>query len=141
MIGRVALVGISPAPISAAAAIEAVNDRAAGGLGVFAGVVRDNDGGRGVARLTYEAHPAALDELRALAQRAAARDGVSAVAALHRTGTLDIGDLAVVVAVSAPHRAEALDTTRWLIDRLKHEIPIWKQQEFTDGAVEWVGGC
>ena len=141
MSGRVELVETTEQPLSVAAAIEAVADRVAGGLGIFAGVVRDHDDGRSVTRLSYEAHPSALEDLRALCERAAARDGVTAVAVQHRVGTLEIGELAVVVAVSAPHRAAALETTRWLIDALKREIPIWKKQEYADGDPEWLGAC
>lgn len=136
-----ALVSISGEPLSIASAVAAVTDPEAGGLGIFAGAVRDHDDGRGVLRLSYEAHPSALADLQAVCVAAAAREGITAVAALHRIGTLSVGDLAVVVAVSAPHRAAALDTTRWLIDTLKREVPIWKKQEFTDGDPEWVGAC
>jgi molybdopterin synthase catalytic subunit len=66
---------------------------------------------------------------------------VTGIAAVHRVGDLAIGDLAVVVAVSSPHRAEALDACRALIDELKATVPIWKHQRFTDGASEWVGSA
>ena len=69
----------------------------------------------------------------------AAEFGVLALAAVHRVGDLDIGDLAVVVAVSCPHRGEAFEACRQLIDTLKHEVPIWKHQRFADGSSEWVG--
>jgi molybdopterin synthase catalytic subunit len=66
---------------------------------------------------------------------------VTGIAAVHRVGDLAIGDLAVVVAVSCPHRAEALDACRALIDELKATVPIWKHQRFADGASEWVGSA
>jgi len=133
------LARVSDVPLSVDACLAAVSDPAAGGLGVFLGVVRDCDSGRQVLRLSYSAHPSAERELRAVCARAAARPGVSGVAAAHRVGELVVGDLAVVVAVSAPHRAEALEATRWTIDTLKERVPVWKEQVFADGGTEWVG--
>ena len=92
-------------------------------------------------RLSYSAHPSAATELRRVAEKVAADFDVVALAAVHRVGDLDIGDLAVVVAVSCPHRAEAFEACRALIDQLKHDVPIWKHQRFADGASEWVGSA
>jgi molybdopterin synthase catalytic subunit len=119
--------------------VAAVRDPAAGGLVVFVGSVRDLDGGRAVERLGYTAHPSAEAQLRAVAESVAARYPAVAVAAVHRVGDLDIGDVAVVVAVSCPHRGEAFDAARALIDELKTTVPIWKHQVFSDGSDEWVG--
>ena len=99
------------------------------------------DRGRDVTRLSYSAHPTAAAELRQVAEKVAADFEVVALAAVHRTGDLEIGDLAVVVAASCAHRAEAFEACRALIDRLKHEVPIWKRQWFRDGSSEWVGGA
>ena len=117
----------------------AVADPAAGGIALFAGAVRDSDHDRGVTGLSYSAHPSAADELRRVAEDIAGKFPVIGVAAVHRVGDLAIGDLAVVVAVSCPHRAEAFDACRELIDMLKASVPIWKHQRFTDGTAEWVG--
>jgi molybdopterin synthase catalytic subunit len=119
----------------------AVSDPAAGAIALFAGTVRDIDGGRGVVRLSYSAHPSAGAELRRVAEKVATEFDVIAVAAVHRVGDLDIGDLAVVVAVATPHRGEAFEACRVLIDTLKHEVPIWKRQLFGDGSSEWVGSA
>nr|WP_235215425.1 molybdenum cofactor biosynthesis protein MoaE [Phaeacidiphilus oryzae] len=120
----------------------AVGDPSAGGTAVFVGTVRDHDGGRsGVVSLEYSAHPTAEQELRRIAEKIAADHPVRALAAVHRTGTLGIGDIAVIAAVSCPHRGEAFQACRELIDTLKHEVPIWKRQVFEDGADEWVGAC
>lgn len=119
--------------------LAAVADPAAGGTCVFIGTVRDADHGREVTALEYEAHPTVEETLRAVAERVAADIPVCAVAAVHRVGSLSVGDLAVVVAVSAPHRGEAFDAGRKLIDDLKREVPIWKHQVFADGQDEWVG--
>jgi molybdopterin synthase catalytic subunit len=117
----------------------AVADPAAGGIALFAGAVRDSDNDKDVTGLAYTAHPSAEAELRRVCTEIAEKFDVTAVAAVHRTGDLDIGDLAVVVAVSCPHRAEAFDACRALIDELKASVPIWKHQRFADGTTEWVG--
>jgi len=117
----------------------AVADPAAGGIALFAGAVRDSDHDRGVSGLSYSAHPSAVDELRRVAEVIAAKYPVIGIAAVHRVGDLAIGDLAVVLAVSCPHRAEAFDACRDLIDILKASVPIWKHQRFDDGTAEWVG--
>jgi molybdopterin synthase catalytic subunit len=135
------LADIRETPLSADECLSAVADPGAGGTTLFLGAVRDDDGGRSVERLSYSAHPTALDVLRALAAEVAASIPVVAVAAVHRVGDLEIGDIAVIVAVSAVHRGEAFDAGRLLIDRLKHEVPIWKHQVFTDGTSEWVAAC
>jgi molybdopterin synthase catalytic subunit len=128
-------------PLSADEVLAAVSDPAAGGIAMFAGAVRDHDDGRGVVRLSYSAHPTAAAQLRQVAEKVAADHGVRAIAAVHRTGDLAVGDLAVVVAAACAHRAEAFDACRALIDELKHTVPIWKQQWFADGSTEWVNGA
>ncbi|GEB52229.1 molybdopterin biosynthesis protein MoeE [Streptomyces cacaoi] len=133
------LAEIRETPLSVDEVFAAVGDRAAGGTALFVGTVRDHDGGADVAQLGYSAHPTAQAELRRVAEKVAADHPVRAMAAVHRVGDLRIGDLAVVVAVSCPHRAEAFDACRRFIDDLKHEVPIWKHQTFSDGTEEWVG--
>jgi molybdopterin synthase catalytic subunit len=128
-------------PLSVDELRAAVSDPRAGGIALFAGAVRDADHGRDVVRLSYSAHPSAVAELRRVAEKVAADFDVVALAAVHRIGDLEIGDLSVVVAVSCAHRAEAFEACRVLIDRLKHEVPIWKHQWFRDGGTEWVGSA
>ena len=106
---------------------------------LFVGTVREEDGGRTVTDLGYEAHPSVDAVLRSVAAKVVADFPVRALAAVHRVGELAIGDIAVVVAVSCPHRGEAFDACRQLIDDLKTTVPIWKHQRFTDGTDEWVG--
>ncbi|MDT3441173.1 MULTISPECIES: molybdenum cofactor biosynthesis protein MoaE [unclassified Pseudofrankia] len=115
----------------------------AGGTALFVGTVRDQDGGRPVVELEYVAHPLAEREMAAVARQVAddAAQPVLAVAVVHRTGLLAIGDIAVVAAASAAHRAEAFDACRRLIDEVKSQVPIWKRQLFADGTAEWVGAC
>lgn len=126
-------------PLSVDEAVAAVADPAAGGICVFIGTVRDSDHGRPVTELDYEAHPTVEQTLRQVAERVADKYPVCAVAAVHRIGALGVGDLAVVVAVAAPHRGEAFEAGRQLIDELKRDVPIWKHQVFADGGDEWVG--
>jgi molybdopterin synthase catalytic subunit len=128
-------------PLSVEEVYAAVTDPAAGGIAVFAGAVRDHDDGKSVTALSYSAHPSAADELRKVCERIAAKFDVHAVAAVHRTGDLAIGDLAVVVAVSTGHRAAAFDACHALIDDLKATVPIWKHQRFTSGDSEWVNSA
>jgi molybdopterin synthase catalytic subunit len=135
----VRLIGVRESALSLDEVRVAVADPAAGGIALFAGAVRDNDHDQNVTGLSYSAHPSAEAELRRVATKIAEKYGVTAVAVVHRTGDLDIGDLAVVAAVSCPHRAEAFDACHALIDELKASVPIWKHQRFADGSTEWVG--
>lgn len=133
------LIDIRSTPLSVDECLAAVRSPAAGGIAVFTGVVRDHHDGRAVAALEYSAHPAALDALTSVAAQVRAAHDVIALAAVHRVGELAVGDVAVVVAASAAHRAEAFAAARDLIDRLKAEVPIWKRETYDDGAAAWVG--
>ncbi|MGN9846639.1 molybdenum cofactor biosynthesis protein MoaE [Nonomuraea sp. H19] len=135
------LLAIRETPLSVDEVLTAVGDHAAGGTAIFVGTVREQDHGKPVTRLSYSAHPSAEAELRQVAEKVAADFPVTAMAAVHRVGDLDLGDTAVVVAVAAPHRDEAFKAARRLIDDLKAQVPIWKHQVFADGATEWVGAC
>ncbi|WP_433327368.1 molybdenum cofactor biosynthesis protein MoaE [Spirillospora sp. CA-294931] len=128
-------------PLSVDEVFTAVQDSSAGGVAVFVGTVRDHDHARDVTALSYSAHPSVERELRAVMEKVAADYPVRGLAAVHRVGDLEIGDLAVVVAASCPHRAEAFAACRALIDELKAQVPIWKHQTFADGGDEWVGAC
>ncbi|MGI5252369.1 molybdenum cofactor biosynthesis protein MoaE [Actinacidiphila glaucinigra] len=137
------LLAIRDTELSVDEVFRAVGHDSAGGTALFVGTVRDHDGPSGaeVTALGYSAHPSAEAELRRVAEKVAADFPVRALAAVHRVGELRVGDLAVVVAVSCPHRAEAFAACRRLIDDLKREVPIWKHQAFADGTEEWVGAC
>ena len=119
--------------------VRAVSHPGAGGLATFVGVVRDVNDGRAVTLLEYEAYGAMAEaELgRILAEIAAEMPGVR-VAATHRVGALQVGDVAVACAASAPHRGEAFRACRELIDRIKARLPIWKREHGPDGPY-WVG--
>lgn len=136
--GVVRLLAIRDAPLSVAEVLQAVADPAAGGTAVFVGTVRGEDGRRPVTELEYLAHPTAERVLAEVADRVADRQPVVGLAAVHRTGRLAVGELAVVVAASSAHRAAAFTAARALIDELKQQVPIWKRQLFADGTQEWV---
>ncbi|MEU6780751.1 molybdenum cofactor biosynthesis protein MoaE [Nonomuraea angiospora] len=133
------LLGIRDTALSVDEVLAAVGDHAAGGTTVFVGTVREQDHGKPVTRLSYSAHPSAEAELRQVAEKVAADFPVTALAAVHRVGDLELGEAAVIVAVAAPHRDEAFKASRRLIDDLKANVPIWKHQVFADGETEWVG--
>jgi molybdopterin synthase catalytic subunit len=145
---------LSTEPISVDQAIAAVESDTAGAVVSFSGVVRNHDGGKPVDRLSYSAHPTAvkvLDDLVAklVAEQAEAAgteepDGAGGTPPVriwvaHRVGPLEIGDPALVCAVSAAHRGQAFAVCSELVDRVKAQVPIWKEQFFSDGTVEWVG--
>jgi molybdopterin synthase catalytic subunit len=135
----VRLLDLRETALDPAEVLAAVEDPAAGGVNLFVGAVRDHDGGADVDHLDYSAHPTALEKMREVAEGVATEFDVIALAAVHRTGPLRIGDAAVLIAASAAHRGQAYDASRALIDRLKATVPIWKHQVFADGSEEWVG--
>ena len=137
--GVVRLVDIRETALDVAEVLAAVEDDTAGGVTLFVGNVRNHDAEQAVDHLDYSAHPTALERLRDVVEAVARRHPVTAVAAVHRVGRLAIGDAAVVVAAAAPHRGQAFDASRDLIDDLKATVPIWKHQVFADGNEEWVG--
>ena len=138
-VDRVRLVALRELPLDVSEVLDALGDEAAGGLVLFVGRVRDHDGGRGVSGLDYSAHPSAQERLVEVCRKVASDHEVHGVAAVHRVGTLSVGDLAVVVATTSAHRGTSFEASRALIDTLKAEVPIWKHQTFVDGTEEWVG--
>jgi molybdopterin synthase catalytic subunit len=128
-------------PLSVDEVRAAVADPASGAIALFIGTVRDHDQGRAVAALSYSAHPSGAQELRAVAEKVAGRFPVRALAAVHRVGELEIGDMAVVVAAAADHRDEAFAACRALIEDLKATVPVWKNQLFPEGESEWVNSA
>lgn len=133
------LVDLRESALSVDEVLSAIGDDAAGGLTLFVGRVRNHDGGEGVTGLDYTAHPTAREALERVCAEVAQRHEIHAVAAVHRVGRLEIGDLAVIVAAAASHRDQSFAAARDLIDTLKSEVPIWKHQTFADGTEEWVG--
>ena len=135
------LAEVRDTPLSVDEVHNAAADPSAGGIALFSGAVRNHDRGRDVQSLGYSAHPSAAAELRRVCEKIAADFDVTAIAAVHRVGELAVGDLAVVVAVSCPHRADAFTACRALIDELKQAVPVWKHQVFGDGESEWVNSA
>lgn len=135
---KVRIAAISDQPLQIEAHALAVRDPAAGAEVSFCGVVRDHDHGRPVLELDYSGHPTAARILQEVAEEIAADPAVIAVAVSHRIGSLRVGDVALVAAVSAAHRRQAFDSCQRLVDEAKARLPIWKRQVFTDGTDEWV---
>ncbi|QCB98282.1 molybdenum cofactor biosynthesis protein MoaE [Arthrobacter sp. PAMC25564] len=157
---------LSAEPISVDQAIAAVGSDTAGAVVSFSGIVRNHDGGKQVSRLSYTAHPTAHQVMAEVVAGLVAEHSVPAgdrgpegsaggaapagsvgeqqrqpvrIWAAHRIGMLEVGDPALVCAVSAAHRGQAFEVCSELVDRIKAQVPIWKEQFFTDGSVEWVG--
>src|SRR4029453_2767746 len=139
MPSKVRQAGISESPLSVDQAIRLVSSPAVGGIALFVGTVRNADHGADVVSLDYTQHPSAVEVLTSCAQETARQHDVLAIAVEHRVGHLEIGDIAVVVAIGAVHRGEALAACAHLINKLKAEVPIWKEQHFASGESEWVG--
>jgi molybdopterin synthase catalytic subunit/molybdopterin converting factor small subunit len=135
----VALCGLRSAPLSVDEVIAAVRGPHAGAISLFIGTVRDHADGKPVTRLDYEAHATLAErELRRVLDEIAAEQLGVRLAALHRTGELAVGDLAVIVAASAPHRSEAIAACSEAIERIKARVPIWKKEWGADGSAHWV---
>ena len=133
------LVALRDGALSVDEATEHVRHAGAGGVAIFLGAVRNENDERPVTKLEYEAYATmAVAEMRRIAEEISREVAGVKLAVLHRTGTLLVGDLAVVCAASAPHRGEAFAACRMLIDRIKARVPIWKREHGPDGA-NWVG--
>ena len=135
---------LSSEPLSTADVARFVTDAAAGGIDLFLGTTRGqmSDDGKTLLALDYEAYPEmAVEQLRDLARRARLRWPIVKLALLHRIGRVGVGEPSVVIGVSTPHRAEAFEACRWLIDTLKVEVAVWKKEVWADGSTSWVGSA
>ena len=129
---------LSPTPLEVQRCLDFVSDAAVGGIDVFVGTVRNQTKGKEVLKLEFEAYePMALREMQKLADQAREKWDVLRIAVHHRTGVLGVGEIPVIIAVSAAHRAAAFDACRYIIDTLKETVPIWKKEYFAGGEV-WV---
>jgi molybdopterin synthase catalytic subunit len=125
--------------IDLAAFRDGLVDTSCGGYTQFEGWVRDHNEGQAVRRLEYEVYvPLAVKEGERIIAEAVEHFGVTRAAAIHRTGLLDLRDIAVVVGVAAPHRDEAFRACRYIIDEVKVRLPIWKKEHYVSGEAEWV---
>lgn len=135
------LVRVQAEPLSVDEALAAVADPEAGGTCVFVGTVRDRSDAGDVIGLTYEAwDELAGQRLTEIARELVGRWPARRAAIVHRTGELSVGEASVIVAVSAPHRAEAFEACRHGIERLKQDVPIWKKEGLVSGEAHWVMG-
>ncbi len=135
---------LTSGPIDRGTLRDEANNPHAGAVSIFEGLVRNHHHGRKVLRLEYEAHrPVAEKEGRLILQEAIEKFDLDYAGATHRTGSLEIGECAVIVVVSAPHRSETFDACRYVIDEVKRRLPIWKKEFYSDGSSAWVGceGC
>jgi molybdopterin synthase catalytic subunit len=127
--------------IDVAALLAAAARPACGAVNLFLGTTRDHHQGRRVLRLEYEAYERmALESLAALERAAAERFGLAHCAVVHRLGEVPVTEASVAVVTSAPHRGEAFEAARWVMDELKRNVPIWKKEHFDGGGAEWVAG-
>ena len=127
-------------PISADSVLALVGGPADGAIDVFLGIVRDSNEGSAVSGMNYDAYVEMAEQvLRAIVEETVARPGVGKVAAVHRIGELAVGDASVAIAASAPHRAEAFDACRYVIEEIKKRLPVWKQERYLAGDPRWLG--
>jgi molybdopterin synthase catalytic subunit len=128
-------------PIDATAAVRFVTDAEAGGIAVFLGTTRaeQDTAGHPLVALDYEAYPEmAQKQMEDLARGARQKWPIRRVAVLHRTGRVAVGEPSVIIAVATPHRADAFEACRWIIDSLKADVAIWKKEVWADGPATWV---
>ena len=134
------LITITHKPLDRAELVETVTHPSVGGIVVFEGVVRDNARGKQVRYLEYDVYPEmAVAQIREIIAEAERRWGVTRIAVAHRVGRLEIGEASVIIVVASPHRGEAFEACRYIIDTLKTSVPIWKKEVATSGE-EWVEG-
>jgi molybdopterin synthase catalytic subunit len=133
---------ISAGPLDLAGLLAGAHHPRAGAVVLFSGEVRDHNRGREVAFLEYEAYiPLASKLIGEILAEAKEKWQLTIALARHRVGKVAIGDTAVVVITASAHRSEAYAANRYIIDRIKHEAPIWKNEHYTDGAHEWGNNC
>lgn len=129
------MVSVQQEPVLPERLIEKVRCPQAGAVELFLGIVRDHNKGRRVLFMEYEAFgPMAVREIKRIREEALGRFDIHRVAVSHRTGRLEIGEIAVCIAVSSSHRADAREACRFIIDSLKETVPIWKKEHFENGA-------
>ena len=142
MVGELIHARVGPEPLDAAAVAGRLSDSSHGAQVLFVGVVRDENRGRKVRSVSYDAfEPLAEKTLRDICLEAGAKWGAGLrFVAVHRTGRLTLGEASVIVGVGSPHRVEAYEASRYVIEKLKLRVPIWKMEEYVDGETEWLRG-
>lgn len=133
------MIELTTQPIDSTAVTESVRSNNAGAVVLFLGTVREFTGEAQTSSLEYEAYPQmAVQGMQQLDHEARERWGLVNVSIVHRTGHLELGEIAVAVAVSSAHRAAAFEAGQWLLDTLKQRVPIWKKELYSNGQTEWV---
>ena len=133
------MISLTHDPIDYQQLTESVRSHAAGAVVLFLGTVREMTAGRQTIALDYDAFPEmASEKLAELEAEVRSKWPVTDVAIIHRLGRLELGEISVATAISSPHRVDAFDAGKYLIDRLKVVVPIWKQENWSDGTTEWV---
>ena len=133
---------ITADPIDAGSVLPHVGASGDGAIALFLGVVREHNDGRAVSGMRYEAYPAmAARVLADIAQEAGAQWSTDRIAVVHRTGELAIGEASIAIAVSTPHRAEAFEACRFIIEAVKERLPVWKHEHYTDGEAAWLANA
>jgi len=132
---------ITPRPIEITEVLALVGDPADGATVLFLGHVRDCHDGRAVSGMRYDAYAEMAERvLGQIAAEATRRLGTDRLAVVHRVGELSIGEVSVAIAVSSPHRAQAFEAARAVIEAIKQRLPVWKEERYADGAAEWLPG-
>ena len=133
-------VALGPESIDPAAVIAQVSSTAAGAVVLFLGTVREFTLGRRTVALDYEAYPSMAERvMQEIATEASDRWPVTHLSLVHRVGRLELGEISVAVAASSPHRQDAFEAGRYLIEELKKRVPVWKQENWDNGETAWVG--
>ena len=128
-------------PVDAAEVLARVGDPEDGAVSLFLGIVRNHNEARPVSGMDYEGYAEmAGEQLAAIVEEAAERAGSDRIAAVHRLGTLGVGEISVAIAASTPHRAEAFDAARYVIEEIKKRLPVWKREHYLDRDAEWLEG-
>lgn len=131
---------VTPDPLDPRPLVEAVRRDESGAVALFYGVVRNENAGRSVLYLEYDAYPEmALKKMREVADEVRAKFAITGIGVMHRTGRLEIGETSLLVAVSSGHRREAFEACHFAVDRIKQVVPVWKKEVWADGS-EWIEG-
>ena len=132
---------ITTDPIDPSTVVQRVGGPEDGAVALFLGTVRNHNEGRTVGGMEYEGYAEmAREQLAAIVAEAAVRAESDRIAAVHRLGNLSIGEVSVAIVVSSPHRAEAFDAARYVIEEIKKRLPVWKRERYVGGGAEWLEG-
>ena len=136
-----AYAAVTDRPLDAARLLADAVSPADGAALLFWGVVRDENDGRAVGQLEYSAYaPMAERQMHRIAEEAIARFGTGDIRVVHRVGRLEVGEASVAIVVASPHRGEAYEASRYVIEELKKRVPVWKREGYVEGETEWVPG-